>query len=466
MKQTHENHRSNARRRIQSAQVLCVVTPLLLCAVFGGKYVVMPYVNDTYKATKNQITYQEISSYVKEGDILDRNGSLIFGNAEAGEGGTASDPENYSYAWLLGYYTVNSSQENSYGLRGSLKDALLYHLDSNDKGETVTLTTDTGLQDYAYQLLDGQEGSITVIDNRTGAILALTSQSTIDYDVNDPDSFLANTTQDGQYRRGTYETDPPGSTFKVVTTAAALKKQEDEGLSDDFFQYTDTGTYTPEGDDWTITNYNNEVYGDIDLDTAFANSVNCYFANLGIQTGADNLRTMAENFMIGKDIEIPFLCTLHSQLDIEDDKPATIAQTAFGQGNTEITPVHLALIAQAVANDGVMMSPYIVQKIDGSLFTSYQARQKKLSAAIDETVDARLKEAMHEAALSYGFSESRYGMVYAKTGTAECPNDRVHCYMIGFTDNYSFCVSFNSMASSVQLYPQALALVNYLNTNM
>ena len=157
MKQTHENHRSNARRRIQSAQVLCVVTPLVLCAVFGGKYVVMPYVNDTYKATKNQITYQEISSYVKEGDILDRNGSLIFGNAEAGEGGTASDPENYSYAWLLGYYTVNSSQENSYGLRGSLKDALLYHLDSNDKGETVTLTTDTGLQDYAYQLLDGQE---------------------------------------------------------------------------------------------------------------------------------------------------------------------------------------------------------------------------------------------------------------------------------------------------------------------
>ncbi|MDD6229633.1 MAG: penicillin-binding transpeptidase domain-containing protein, partial [Lactimicrobium massiliense] len=121
---------------------------------------------------------------------------------------------------------------------------------------------------------------------------------------------------------------------------------------------------------------------------------------------------------------------------------------------------------QAVANDGVMMSPYIVQKIDGSLFTSYQARQKKLSAAIDETVDARLKEAMHEAALSYGFSESKYGMVYAKTGTAECPNDRVHCYMIGFTDNYSFCVSFNSMASSVQLYPQALALVNYLNTNM
>ena len=50
MKQTHENHRSNARRRIQSAQVLCVVTPLVLCAVFGGKYVVMPYVNDTYKA--------------------------------------------------------------------------------------------------------------------------------------------------------------------------------------------------------------------------------------------------------------------------------------------------------------------------------------------------------------------------------------------------------------------------------
>lgn len=462
-KESFDPNRS-ARKRIRGAEVLVFVTAIGFTALFGGKYVIMPMADDAYAETKRAVSYDEVSAYGIEGDYVDRNGNLIFGNASAGTGGSAESPMNESYAYLLGYYRTDAYTEYTYGLRGNLMEYTWLHLSSENKGATVTLTTDNDLQNYAYELLDGQEGSITVIDNATGAILALASHSTITYDVNDPDSFLSDTTADAQYRRGTYEADPPGSTFKVVTASAALEKAEEESLGDDFFTYYDTGTYTAPGDTWTIRNYADKAYGEIDLDTAMANSVNCYFANLGVEIGADALRSMAEKFMVGKDIEIPYLCTLHSNLDVEDDNAGTVAQTAFGQGNTLITPVHLCLIAEAIGNDGVMMQPYIVSKVAGSHLTYYEAETSTLSEVIDSSIADRVKQAMHAAALTYGFDESTYGMVYAKTGTAECANDRIHSYMIGCSGDYSFCVSFNTMLSSEYLYESARDLVAYLNT--
>ncbi len=456
----------NARRRIYRAQILCVVIPLLTCAFFGNKYILQPMISSTESSKKNAITYEAIQTSVVEGDILDRNGDVILGYATAGESAYANNPENYSYAYLLGYYTVDfdSYTENTYGLRGNLKQYSLFHLDESNKGATVKLTTDNALQNYCYSLLNGQEGSITVIDNDTGAILALSSQSTIDYDVNDTGSFVSNTTQDGQYRRGTYENDPPGSTFKVITTIAALEKQRDENLSDEFFDYYDTGSYVAPDDGWTITNYNDQVYGQISLNDAFANSVNCYFANLGVSVGTEYLQEIADRFMIGTDIEIPYLCTLHSSFDLTDATAGDIAQTAFGQGTTEITPVHLAMIAQALSNDGAMLQPYIVESVSQGNRQFVKSSTKILSQTTEESIIERLKEAMHEAATTYGFDESTYGMVYAKTGTAECANNRTHCYMIGFTNSCSFCISFNNLDASYLLYDEALSLVNFLNT--
>ncbi len=70
---------------------------------------------------------------------------------------------------------------------------------------------------------------------------------------------------------------------------------------------------------------------------------------------------------------------------------------------------------------------------------------------------------MHSAALEYGLSESGYGMVYAKTGTAECANNRIHSYMMGFTDRYSFLISANNNDGSAELYGIAQRLIKYLN---
>ena len=199
MKNNENRSLHNAKKRIRMAEIFAVLIPVAFMAVFGTKYVILPMTNTSYAATKSTVTYDEIKSYVVEGDILDRRGNMIMGNATPGSGAFANAPENRSYAYLLGYYTVNSNTENRYGLRGNLYEHSLFTLDENNKGQTVILTTDNALQDYAYtNILAGQEGSVTVIDNSTGEILCLTSQSTIDYDVNDTASFVTNT----QYNPG------------------------------------------------------------------------------------------------------------------------------------------------------------------------------------------------------------------------------------------------------------------------
>lgn len=458
------SERNVAVTRIRLAEIAGCAVCLLFIIAFAGKYLVGPWLRPDVAATKNAITYEAIEGYAIEGDILDRNGTMIMGGGSEGVGISAAYPDNYSFAWLLGYYSVSADGENRFGIRGSTSNYSMFTLDSSNRGATTRLTIDEGLQNFAWQnILAGQEGSVTVIDNRSGAILCLASQSTIDYDVNDVSTLLYSDIPDSQYRRGTYENDPPGSTFKIITAAAALQKAEEEGLGDDFFYYYDDGTYTPEGDDFTITNYGDYSYGDLDLETAMNNSVNCYFANLGILVGQTALQNMAESFLVGTDIEIPYLGTLHSRFSYGDGSPAYLAQAAFGQGNTEITPLHLTMIAQAVASRGEMLQPYIVDSIRLDKIPLYTHIRHKLNNCITESVDEKLKAIMHSTAVGYGLDESVYGYVCAKTGTAECADGRVHTYIVGFTEDASFCISMNNSDASNSLYGPAQQLVDYLN---
>ena len=453
-----------SRRRIRFAEIGVTIVCLGFVSIFGFKYVINPYLLSSSAATKNTVIYDAIEDYAIEGDIVDSSSNIILGNGSAGVSASAGYPMNYSYAWLLGYYSVNSGKENAFGLRGNLKDYSLYFLNSANKGATTTLTTNNDLQNYAYKLLNNEEGSVIVLDNKTGAIKALASHSTIDYDVNDTNTLLTTTVEGSQYRRGTYEVDPPGSTFKVVTAAAALKLQKDQNLSSDYFLYDDNGQYVPPGSDFTITNYGNKSYGTVDLESGLNNSVNTYFANLGVKIGGANIQSMASKFMIGKTVEIPFLGTISSSIDdLSKADNAEVAQSAFGQGHTQVTPMNMAMIAQAIGNNGDMMAPYIVSSIKSGNLPLYYAFPHKLSTCLDSDVDASLKQIMHSTAVGYGLTESQYGMVYAKTGTAECADGRIHTYIIGCTENASFCISMNNSDTSTTLWSSAKQLVSYLN---
>ena len=106
MKNNENRSLHNAKKRIRMAEIFAVLIPVAFMAVFGTKYVILPMTNTSYAATKSTVTYDEIKSYVVEGDILDRHGNMILGNAAPGTGAYANAPENRSYAYLLGYYTT------------------------------------------------------------------------------------------------------------------------------------------------------------------------------------------------------------------------------------------------------------------------------------------------------------------------------------------------------------------------
>lgn len=462
LKSDSDQNASFSAKRIRMTMIGCTVVCIGFAGLFGYRYGIRPVIDSSINAYVNSITYQTIQDYAMEGDYLDRNGNQIMTCQTPGTSATAQYPQNYSFAYLLGYYSVSGMQENMYGLRGNLKDYTLFHLDENNKGASIHLTVDIGLQNYCWQLLNQIDGSIIVLDNETGAILALASNSLVDYDVNDVNTLLDSDVEGSQYRRGTYETDPPGSTFKIVTAVAALTKQKEEGLDDSWFDYTDYGSYYAEGSDFRITNWADLVYGQITLEKAMNSSVNTYFADLGVRTGKEQLEKTAEKFLIGKDIEIPFLTTIHSSMDI-GNRQIELAQASFGQGKTQITPLHIAMITQSVANNGHMMQPYIVSSIGDGKIPLYKAFPHRLSTTMDTDVNEKLKQILHSTAVGYGFDEYTYGNVYAKTGTAECVNDRIHTYITGFTDEYTFVVSYNNSSISTVNVPAAQALVQYLN---
>lgn len=463
LKSDSDHNVSHSINRIKMTMIGCTAVCIGFASLFGYRYGIRPVIDPSIRAYANSITFQTIQDYAMEGDYTDRNGDQIMTCMAPGEMAVAQYPQNYSYAYLLGYYSVSGTKENMYGLRGSLKDYTLFHLDQNNRGATVHLTTDTGLQNYCWQLLGDQEGSIIVLDNDTGAILALASNSQVAYDVNDVNTLLGSDVEGSQYRRGTFETDPPGSTFKIVTAVAALTKQKEEGLDDSWFDFTDYGSYYAEGSDFKITNWADISYGQISLEKAMNSSVNTYFADLGVRTGKEKLEETAEKFLIGKDIEIPFLTTIHSSMNIGDQQ-IELAQASFGQGKTQITPMQIAMITQSVANNGHMMQPYIVSSIGDGMLPLYKAFSHRLSTTMDADVNEKLKQILHSTAVGYGFDEYTYGNVYAKTGTAECINDRIHTYITGFTDEYTFVVSYNDSSISTVNIPTAKSLVQYLNT--
>lgn len=462
LKSDSDQNASHSASRIRLTMIGCTAVCVGFAAAFGYRYGIRPVIDPSAAAYVNSIRYDTIRDSVLEGSYIDRNGNVILSADAPGNPGTAAYPQNYSFAYLLGYYSVSSSQENMYGLRGNLKDYTLFHLDENNRGASVSLTVDIGLQDYCWQILGNTDGSIIVLDNQTGAILALASSSGVAYDVNDVSTLLESDVEGSQYRRGTYETDPPGSTFKIVTATAALTKQKEEGLDDSWFDYTDYGSYYAEGSDFEITNWADLSYGQISLEQAMNSSVNTYFADLGVRTGRERLEETAEKFQIGKDIEIPFLTTIHSSMDI-GNKQIELAQASFGQGKTQITPLHIAMITQSVANTGHMMQPYIVSSIGDGKIPLYKAFTHRLSTTMNPDVNEKLKQILHSTAVGYGFDEYTYGNVYAKTGTAECVNDRIHTYITGFTDEYTFVVSYNNSSISTVNIPAAQALVQYLN---
>jgi len=382
------------------------------------------------------------------GLILAGDGETVLARSVGHESGTVYErvyPQGEIFSNVVGYWSTRYGAtgieigENSV-LSGTAEPATLDELINQisggpQPGNNVVLTLDPELQRVAYEGLATSvtgRGAVVAVNPQNGEILAMVSSPS--YDPNnidetfpelqrDPDSPLIN--------RATQSLYPPGSTFKVITAAAALEA----GLSP-AKTFVDDGTYELPG--YTVHNYKGKKYGRVTFTQALVFSINAIFAKIGVEiVGAQALAQMAEDFGFGDSYEGFSLPVSASNLGPPPSEwtPGTTAQTAFGQGQVSSNAFEMALVAAVVANDGEMMEPRIVREIrspDGIILDrpTPSVRHQPLPASTARTLNGMMQRVVTEGELTV--AEVPGVKVAGKTGTAEAPPGAPHSWWITF----------------------------------
>jgi len=372
-------------------------------------------------------------SHIKRGDIVDRHGTVLAGSVPVENGYAREYPLGSAAAHIVGY---NSSKYGAAGIEKSMAKILLGLEGQNQLnalsdrilghpgiGNNVSLTIDAGLQQKVTSLLAGQKGAVVVLDPSTGEVLAMASYP--DYDpaqvanyMNRPDSPMLNRATQGAY--------PPGSVFKIVT-AAALRAGLPERVGDTI---NCTGQIEVSG----FTLHDNAVHGNVDLREAFAKSCNVAFARYGLAVGAQQFVRQAKSFGIGKSYDFSLPLYIGNITVADKINGPNLASSAIGQGEVLISPLQAALLAAAVANDGVIMKPYIVSGYSGAESGQSRTQPQEWLKAMDSLVAAALNEDMvFVVRQGTGKAAALPGITVAgKTGSAENPHGRSHAWFVGF----------------------------------
>ena len=361
-------------------------------------------------------------------------------------------PGAEAYAPVTGFYSLvygrtGIERANDSILSGSDDQLFVQRLSDQitgrePQGGSVVLTLQQAAQQAAYEGLRGKRGAAVALDPKTGAVLAMASTPSYDpskLSSHDPAAirkYYASLTSDpGQplLNRAISQTYPPGSTFKVITSAAALG----QGLTPETRIPSPTN-YTLPQTSRPLRNFGGETCGDgrtSTLTDALRISCNTAFAALGLKVGQDALRSQAEAFGIG-DAGLSVPTTVARSVFPDDLNPPGLGQSAIGQFDVRVTPLQMALVAAGVANDGQVMRPYLVQEMQApDLSTLEQARPEVYRTAVSRDVADQLTTMMR-AVVDDGTGSSAQipgVQVAGKTGTAQhAAGEAPHAWFIGF----------------------------------
>ncbi len=309
-------------------------------------------------------------------------------------------------------------------------------------GGGVVLTLNDAAQRAAFEGLGDQRGAVVALDPRTGEVLALVSTPSYDparlssFDTKAIRSYyeqLINDDQDPLLNRAINQLYPPGSTFKVVTTAAALSSGDYQPDT----QIPSPPQLTLPQTSQTLKNFAGEQCSGATSTLAEALRVSCNtaFGQLGLDLGADALREQAQAFGFGSD-ELAVPTRVDASRFPDDPNPPQTAQSAIGQFDVRVTPLQMAMVAAGVANKGEVMSPYLVREVtapDESRLD--RAEPQVLNRAVSEQVAAQLTTMMQAVVDSgTGTAAQINGIpVAGKTGTAQNARGAApHAWFIGF----------------------------------
>ncbi len=340
------------------------------------------------------------------------------------------------YSYLFGRAGIELSQNSE--LNGSDPSMAFRRVvdvitDRRQQGASVTLTLNAAAQIAAYRGLAGKTGAVVALEPKTGKVLALVSRPSYDpndlagHDLNKVGANWKKLTEDKSRpmsNRAIKELYPPGSTFKLVTAAAALSSGK---------YNPQTHVRSPAELDLPQTtvklpNENGQNCGGSDnatLTVALRYSCNTAFGSVGLELGADALRDQAEKFGFGER-QLPELGAAASQFPADPNAPQT-AQSAIGQFDVRATPLQMAMVSAGIANGGNVMKPYLVQNIKTvDLKTVSETKPESLHQAVSPDVANQLTQMMIDVVQNgTGKPGQIKGVqVAGKTGTAQTTPDK------------------------------------------
>lgn len=403
--------------------------------------------NNSYNAGQQILVAQN-----RRGSILARGGEVLAETVTLQDG---SEVRKYPYDSLFSH-VVGYSTRGKTGIENRMNYYLIQsNAPLNEKmnngmqnrknpGDNVYTTLDVGLQEAANKALGLYEGAIVVTNPKTGEVLAMVSKP--DYNPNeiaeiweelledDESGILLNRSSQGLY--------PPGSTFKIVTAL--------EYIHENISTYANYG-FTCNGSikigDSRIQCYHGINHGRVDFEKSFAKSCNASFANIGTKLEWGSFGKTLDNLLFKK--PLPFelessVSTVKAEIGMETKDQM---QTAIGQGETLVTPLHMNLITCAIANDGVLQHPYVAQRVEntnGAVIKRFSSPGKtELMTQQEAYILRRLMREVVETGTATKLLNCPYTAA-GKTGSAEYNSERdSHAWFTGFApvENPEICVT-------------------------
>jgi peptidoglycan glycosyltransferase len=424
-------------RQIRRVSALALIMILALC----GSSTYFQY----FDAAKLRADPRNVRTFYQSFN-RDRGAIIVGGEAVASSKPVKDDfgyqrvyQDGSEYAPVTGYFSVVFGLS---GIESAEDDVLQGTSDSlfwsrvrdlftgkQPMGGAVELTIDPAAQDAAWEAMGDQRGAVVALDPKTGEILALVSTPSYDPavlaghdtgDVNDAYQELIKNKHNPLWNRAIAgNLYSPGSTFKLITAAAAL--ESGEYTKDSVIEAPSRLPFP--NSSAVLTNMGDSSCsptGEMTLNQALAISCNTGFAKLGMDLGAGALREQAEKFGFGQKLSVPLTVTPSVFPGTLDD--AQTGMSAIGQFDDRVTPLQMAMVASAIANRGVLRTPHLVRTERGSdLQVVSTTPTTTLATPISPDTADQLKEMMVNVVRNGSGGRAAIGgvTVGGKTGTAE-----------------------------------------------
>lgn len=328
---------------------------------------------------------------------------------------------------LANYYLINTNTSLSNKVANDMAGV-------KNPGDNVYTTLDVQIQEVADKELNLYRGAVVVTEVKTGKVLAMVSHP--DFNPNEIsdiwDSLVENDTSSVLVNRATQGLYPPGSTFKIVT---ALEYIRENPTSYQQYSFNCPG-YFSVGDS-RINCYHGSSHGQVDFTKSFAKSCNASFANIGMKLNRTKFAATCKELLFNEELPLSLTYAKSSISVSEDSSTDDMMQTSIGQGKTQMTPMHLNMITSAIANDGVLMKPYFIDRVENDAGDTVKAFKPSTYGRLMSAEEADALSQLMTAVVEKGTASKLSGLSYTaagKTGSAEYNNVKgdSHAWFTGF----------------------------------